>query len=259
MTGKEGVFPNFYVPGLWSWLALIYGLTLITSVSSAFAQAKDSRLRPCECNHLKSIEKTIAEDEYLQARYAAKAAEYQEELDPYKKIGRYPSSLINKQMDGYTDWAKNRLPEEFKQKMGYAATISVSPDLMNPNQIDKKKMAAYKKSIPCRDLLDSVEAHENYHIQRTKDIESGKQKLSSAVDIAQEEVPAYEAGLQVLRKTRERLKNECQGNWKCRCNGQMYKTPGECANSCPHASLRCIAPTCLEIDPKTGKWTGKGF
>ena len=51
----------------------------------------------------------------------------------------------------------------------------------------------------------------------------------------------------------------CGGNWKCKCNGKMYKTAVECAGNCPHASLRCMAPTCLEINPKTGKWTGRGY
>lgn len=51
----------------------------------------------------------------------------------------------------------------------------------------------------------------------------------------------------------------CGGNWKCKCNGQMYKSAGACAGSCPHASLRCMAPTCLEMNPETGKWTGKGI
>jgi hypothetical protein len=51
----------------------------------------------------------------------------------------------------------------------------------------------------------------------------------------------------------------CGGNWKCKCNGQMYKTAAACAGSCPRATIRCIAPTCLEIDPKTGKWTRRGY
>ena len=51
----------------------------------------------------------------------------------------------------------------------------------------------------------------------------------------------------------------CGGNWKCKCNGQMYKTAAACAGSCPRATLGCIAPTCLEIDPKTGKWTRRGY
>lgn len=235
---------------------------MVISIYVGFSEAahKDSGLKPCECKHFESVEKTIAEDEYLQGRYAAKAAEYQKELDQLKKaVGRIPQISIDNQADDFENWTKNRLPEEFKQKMGYTATSSMSPDLNRPGEIDKKKRDAYKKTIPCSDLLDSGDAHENYHIQRTKDIEAGNQKLSSAADIAKEEVPAYEAGLQVLRKTRERLKKECQGNWKCRCNGQMYKTSAECVGSCPHASMKCIAPTCMEIDPKTGKWTGKGI
>lgn len=231
----------------------------VNSPATSKQKAKDSGLKPCECKHFESVKKAIAGDEYLQGRYTAKAAEYQKELDPYKTIGRYPSRLIDRQFNDYTDWALNSLPEEFKKKMGYAATLSVTPDPKKPQQIDKKKMDAYKKTVPCRDLLDSAEAHENYHIQSAKDIEDGKRKLSSAADVGEEEVSAYEAGLQVLRKTRERLEKECQGNWKCRCNGQMYKTSAECAGSCPHASLRCIAPTCMEIDPKTGKWTRKGI
>lgn len=44
--------------------------------------------------------------------------------------------------------------------------------------------------------------------------------------------------------------------WKCRCNQQVYETAVDCAASCPPASLSCVAPTCMKIDPKTGEVIG---
>lgn|GEM_PF-5338489 len=225
-----------------------------------FGISYSAPLKPCECKNIKDLEKTIKEDEYLQKRYAAKAAEYQRQIDEYKSVGRIPPSLINRQVDEYAAWATTTLPQQFKQAMGYKGPVyKISPDPRNPYKIDRRKLDAYKKTLPCRELSDSVEAHENYHIQTTRDIESGVKRLSSAVDLANEEVAAYEAGLQVMRDTLQNLRKKC-GNWLCRCNQQRYASAGECAAKCPPARLgKCHAPTCVELDPKTGKWKpGRG-
>ncbi len=42
-------------------------------------------------------------------------------------------------------------------------------------------------------------------------------------------------------------------SWKCRCNQTSYETRQDCASLCPHASLSCVAPTCMSIDPETGQ------
>ncbi|MEN6624194.1 MAG: hypothetical protein ABFD50_21930 [Smithella sp.] len=210
--------------------------------------------KPCECKNIKDIEKSIKEDEYLQKRYAERAAAYQQQIDEYKAVGRIPSSLVNRQVDEYSAWATQELPQEFSQAMGYKGPVyKISPDPKNPYKIDKRKMDAYKKTVACREILDSVEAHENFHIDTTKAIESGTKKISSAVDLAKEEVSAYEAGLRVMRSALENLRKKC-GNWLCRCNQQRYSSAVECSAKCPPARLgKCVAPTCIQIDPKTGR------
>jgi hypothetical protein len=235
-------------------IAMVSLIFLFSGISFA------APLKPCECKNIKDLEKAIKEDEYLQKRYAEKAAEYTRQIDDYKSVGRIPPSLINRQVNEYSTWATTTLPQEFQKAMGHKQPpVKITPDPRNPHAIDKKKMDAYKKGLPCRELADSVEAHENYHIQTTKDIESGRKKLTSAVDLANEEVAAYEAGLQVMRNTLQNLKKKC-GNWLCRCNQERYASAGECAAKCPPARLgKCVAPTCMELDPRTGKWKpGKG-
>ncbi len=73
------------------------------------------------------------------------------------------------------------------------------------------------------------------------------------------EVQGHEAEKAYLEQELQRLERACQPHWKCRCNQQVYESAGACAASCPPASLRCIAPTCLEIDSKTGRWNGKAL
>jgi hypothetical protein len=227
---------------------------LLTGISYA------APLKPCECKNIKDLEKSIKEDEYLQKRYAEKAAEYLGQIDEYKSIGRIPPSLITRQVNEYATWATVTLPAEFQKAMGYKQPVfKITPDPKKPNTTDKKKLDAYKKAAACQEIYDSAVTHENYHNQATKDIASGKKKLSSAVDLAKEEVAAYEAGLQVLRNTLDNLRKKC-GAWLCRCNQQRYASAGECAAKCPPARLgKCHAPTCVQLDPKTGKWKpGKG-
>jgi len=71
------------------------------------------------------------------------------------------------------------------------------------------------------------------------------------------EVGAHEAEKEYLEREVRKLEQDCK--WRCRCTQEMYYTAVDCAADCPRATLRCIAPTCLEIDPKTGKWTGRGY
>lgn len=73
------------------------------------------------------------------------------------------------------------------------------------------------------------------------------------------EVLAHEEELEYLQRALSRLQNTCN-EWKCRCNQKMYSDVVECSRLCPPARVgQCPAPTCLEIDRKTGKWTGKGY
>jgi len=73
------------------------------------------------------------------------------------------------------------------------------------------------------------------------------------------EVEAHEVEKEFLENELRELEARCNLPWKCRCNQQLYPSASECAAACPHASLRCVAPTCLQLDRATGKWTGKGI
>ena len=193
-------------------------------------QSAKSGLKTCGCENVKDLEKAIREDEYLQAAYRQKAADYEKELNEYKSFGRLPQRVATKQIEDYSNWATVTLPAEFRAKMGYSAGLTVSPDPQNPGVIDKKKMDAFKKTAKCRELVDDVEAHENYHIQASADISSGKRKLSTAVDLAKEEVAAYGAGLQVLRAALDKLKSRCQ--WVCIDDKKAYESHEVCERSC---------------------------
>jgi hypothetical protein len=77
--------------------------------------------------------------------------------------------------------------------------------------------------------------------------------------LAYTEMLAHEEELDYLKRALARLEASCN-TWKCRCNQQSYSDLIECHRFCPPAKLgQCVAPTCLEIDRKTGKWTGKGY
>jgi len=69
----------------------------------------------------------------------------------------------------------------------------------------------------------------------------------------------YTAALNFLKDQLQKLELKCSQIWKCKCTQQTFPTASDCAKNCPPASLRCIAPTCLWIDPATGKWTGRGI
>ena len=187
-------------------------------------------LKACGCLNIKDLEKAIKEDEYLQKRYKEKSAQYKKELEEYKSFGRLPQRVATRQIEDYSNWATGTLPAEFQKAFGYSAGLTVSPDPKNPGKIDEKKMAAFRKTAKCQELVDDVDAHENYHIKASGDISSGARKLSTAVDLADEEVEAYGAGLQVLRSALAKLKPKCQ--WTCINDKKSYESHEVCERSC---------------------------
>jgi hypothetical protein len=116
----------------------------------------------------------------------------------------------------------------------------------------------------CDIVVNAVRLHEMYHRNHlTKKVlfpalfaftDKAKARL-----MASSEVGAYEIEQEYLEQALEQLKDECRGNWHCKCNNQWYKTAGECAANCPRATIACIAPTCWEYDRETGKPTGRKY
>ena len=208
---------------------------------------------------LPKFEDIIDENEYLKERFAEKAQQIRNKIKDYESLGRpYSGRIAVMDTDAYAEWVAGKLRKDVMEEFGVESVLTISPDPANPRKIDQRKLDAYRKNAPCLELVDSVIAHENYHIKVTKEIETGKRKLSSAADLAQEEVEAYEKGLELLRNTLEKATKNCL--WLCRCNQQRYESSAACVKNCPHARLGvCHAPTCVELDPKTQKWIpGKG-
>jgi hypothetical protein len=74
--------------------------------------------------------------------------------------------------------------------------------------------------------------------------------MSSAADLAQEEVEAYEAGQQAIKPILDKLKSECK--WKC-----IDKTPATTPTyddkaSCERACRGGLGQT-IRLDPKRGR------
>jgi len=230
---------------------LVIGAFFITLSFCAWPASADWQT-PCTCEHLQSIIKTINADEYAKKRYDEKAKEYEK---------KQPTPIVLVvQADDYTYFATKGLPNELKQKFGYGDTIGISRDAKS-DKADQNKLEQYKKIAVCRDDYQSAVAHEKYHDAVGAKIKGMNQKDAAKADqarsLAREEVAAYEAGLKVLRAARDRLKDRCK--WYCKCNKQGYKSAGECAANCPRATIKCMAPTCLELDMETGKWKpGRG-
>jgi hypothetical protein len=120
------------------------------------------------------------------------------------------------------------------------------------------------ESRECDIVVRAVRLHEMYHRDHlTRKVLFPSlfafQERSRARIMASSEVGAYEIEREYLELELEQLKKECQGTWHCKCNDQWYKSAQECAANCPRATIACIAPTCWEYDPKTGKPTGRKY
>jgi hypothetical protein len=157
-------------------------------------------LKPCGCNFATDLKTVIADDEYLQRQYRAKAAEFQQDTDDMIQLrGSLPPARAETHWETFLRWQKDVLIPKFIQRTGNRGIIIGRPDPNTPKSIDDRFLAAYKKSARRREIFDSAGAHERYHIRRSEQLRAQPEDVT-ALMVAKEEVEAYEAGLSVLRK-----------------------------------------------------------
>jgi hypothetical protein len=118
----------------------------------------------------------------------------------------------------------------------------------------------------CKDVVEGLCLHEQTHIdhndqygQCSGPINWLSSRLSSSKANAiqdESEFLAYSLEENFLIGRLKELEQGCYFKWKCRCNGVIYNNSVECAGSCPHSSLACIAPTCIQVkyDEEKGDW-----
>lgn len=121
----------------------------------------------------------------------------------------------------------------------------------------------------CRSIAEAIHLHELDHIQWTNSVGPCSSYTKylytrfilgyTAKSQNESERRAYAVESKFLELRLAELEAHCAG-WLCRCNQQIYTSASDCANGCPPARLGiCLAPTCLELDAKTGKWIpGRG-
>lgn len=202
--------------------------------STKLSDKKRGADKKCDCNNIEDIRRVIGDEEYLRDRYQKKAAELQADLDIQQNIARRKNESFSRgiaeksQNDGYLKFVREELPMEFRQVRGYENTITVTPDPKNMRRIDPDSLKKYAEQAACKEFVDAVKRHEQYHID-----EAGKGKADTPIVLANEEVQAYEAGLGVLRKTLEELKKNCK--WQCinPDSTMLYDDHRQCELKCP--------------------------
>ncbi|MGA2434066.1 MAG: hypothetical protein ABSG25_02140 [Bryobacteraceae bacterium] len=205
---------------------------------------------PCECKDIPSFKQRIAEvTKYLEAFRHVLADCYsnnppwsfQQEIERFNLYAFGGERPANIQDAGTVDPFGTKASDEFKKM--YCDTIVKAVDDVHEGD---HQVFMWLHALP----ITVGAAIGSMH---------GDTDTTFIRNIALTEVEAHEAEKEFLEQELQKLEERCKQNWKCHCNQQMYPSAGACAASCPHASPNCVAPTCLEIDPKTGKWTGKGY
>jgi hypothetical protein len=195
--------------------------------------------RPCTCQDIPKIEETIA------LIGQTRAAWYSVLADILGHSANAPSNM---------DEAK----KSFHQKMGWTSTRKVGG--IDPNTGETVLDPQFQEEN-CDSIVNGVKAHENahrvYNIAELLPVLFADQRLMAKI-LAESEIYARDKEEAFLKHELNELKKKC-GTWRCKCTGVLFQTATACAQGCPAPSLACIAPTCLEIDPKTGKWTGKAY
>jgi len=146
--------------------------------------------------------------------------------------------------------------QAFKQAMGWGSGPTNQVGGLDPNTGDVETDPAWE-SQHCDAVVDANKLHEQTHASDFRlGIPFAVILGAPAKALALSEINARDKEEAFLQEKLEELEQKC-GHWRCKCNGQLYQGAEKCAASCPPPSMSCIAPTCYEIDPKTGKATGK--
>jgi hypothetical protein len=195
--------------------------------------------RPCECKDVKRVENVLNQVKQLSAAFRTVLAATYTDGGPKTTDDMYAQAYA---IVGMT----------VTKKAG-GVTGSGEP------YVDPKV-----ESTECDIVVKAIKLHEMYHRDHlTRKVLfpalfASSEKARARI-MASSEVGAYDIEREYLEHELERLKNECQGTWHCKCNDQWYKSAQECAANCPRGTIACIAPTCWEYDPKTGKPTGRKY
>jgi hypothetical protein len=194
--------------------------------------------KPCSCKDIKKIEDTLEMiDKTRRAWYSVLADIYGRGKDAPKNM----------------DEARQR----FRENMGWTSTRKVGG--LDPDTGDAVIDPQFEQEN-CESIVNGVKVHEKAHLRyglsRSIPITFMDPGTLAKV-LAKSEIDARNYEETFLKEELKKLKEKCK--WKCKCTGDMFETAQDCAKNCPKPSMACIAPTCLEIDPETGKWTGEGY
>jgi len=200
--------------------------------------AAEAQVRPCDCSDVARVEDVINQVERLEKAFRESLMEM---YGPNAAPNPEQLYLRSYQRAG------------FKNPKKSGGLTSTGEPYVSP-EVEKAE---------CDSIVRAIKLHEMYHRNHYMKkvlfpaLFAFTDKARARLN-ASSEVGAYGIEGEYLKQVLAQLKNGC--TWKCRCNGQMYKSAAACAAGCPPAKLGvCVAPTCLEIDPKTGKWTMKGY
>lgn len=214
-------------------------------ILAAFAVALPARSAPCNCKDIPSMKARIKEvTNYLEAWRKVLNDCYSEnpprDFEETKK--RFDLYAFGGDRPANVQWAGKVTPDgrtEVNPEMSKQYCDAVLHAVNDVHEADHN-FYRYTRAVPI--LLG---------------IAFGHPYMAMIRNTAATEVQAHEVEKAYLEEEVRKLEQGC--TWRCKCNQETYHSPVVCSASCPPASLRCVAPTCLEIDPKTGKWTGRGF
>jgi hypothetical protein len=127
----------------------------------------------------------------------------------------------------------------------------------HPIDCETHLSAALKAALPCQELWDSAESHENFHSaecgKRETTGKKGGRKYVTPYGQAREEMAAYDQEIAELTALHSRIER-CK--YTCRTDGRRYATPAECRKHCPSglgARAFTGANSCMVPDGPDGK------
>ncbi|HEY6252240.1 MAG TPA: hypothetical protein VI685_19975 [Candidatus Angelobacter sp.] len=194
---------------------------------------------PCTCDDIPDIEKRLKEIDETRAGWQ------QVLTDMFRNPQNAPKTPADAR-------------QHFKDAMGWGSGPTTQAGGLDPNTGDVKTDPVWE-SQHCDAVVEANIVHEkshaaDYRVRIPFLVIFG----APAKALAMSEIDARDREEAFLQEKLQELRQNC-GQWRCKCNGQLYNGAAKCSIGCPPPSLACIAPTCYEIDPKTGKKTGKAF
>jgi hypothetical protein len=158
----------------------------------------------------------------------------------------FQGAVIHRQHPSEAD-----IPPEDLEKIYPLGNRKLFPDYVNPLCWD------YYCDISCQ----LVQKHEQRHAVFDKKI-SPLTFLSFIIDkkgqaeyVAESEVDAYAYQIGLQKTELEKKKKTCLTDYECSYTEEIFDNAVDCVNHCPQSLLH-FGKLCLQIDKKTGKYTG---